>query len=344
MNITKPPKDNHGFIYILSNESMEGIYKIGLTTNSVFQRVRELNSTGVPTRFVPEKFFQIKVEHLRTVEAAIHSKLKEKGHHHGKEFFKIDLQHCCECVEDTIYEVTGELSTDIIGLAKERKEEADRKRLWEFYERDRRKKLLQSENEKIKTKRKVWVDEQLSKEKKGVKEQLIKFFVVLFIYPILIVIGLLLYNILAPGWATIINVVVGIWLYVRSKNSAQKKLEELKKNAELNFPEVTIDDIPALCYVPAKPVISKIHKTAATKLNVCTDRVVGKKTNENVERPTKKIDAALKNQLELDLKMERTKPSKEAYLNFARLLIDKREKQTSQNNNHHLPLSSSDKT
>ena len=343
MNITKPPKDNHGFIYILSNESMEGIYKIGLTTNSVFQRVRELNSTGVPTRFVPEKFFQIKVEHLRTVEAAVHSRLKDKGHHHGKEFFKVDLQYCCECVEDTIYEVTGELSPDIIGLAKERKEEADRKRLWEFYERDRRKKQLQSENEKIKTKRKEWIDEQLSKEKKDIKEQSVKFFVVFFIYPILIVIGLLLYNVLAPGWATIINVVVGVWLYVKSKNSAQKKLEELNKSAELTFPEVTIDDIPTLSYVPAKPVISKIHKTASTKLSVCSDEVVGIKTNKNVEEsPSKKIDATLKNQLELDLEMERTKPSKEAYLNLARLLIDKRKKQLNENN--HLPFSSSDKT
>jgi hypothetical protein len=48
-----------GFVYILSNDSMPGLYKIGFTHNSVRQRIRDLSATGVPTAFRAERVFEI---------------------------------------------------------------------------------------------------------------------------------------------------------------------------------------------------------------------------------------------------------------------------------------------
>jgi hypothetical protein len=38
-------------VYILTNEAMEGIVKIGRTTTSVEQRIRELDNTSMPLPF-----------------------------------------------------------------------------------------------------------------------------------------------------------------------------------------------------------------------------------------------------------------------------------------------------
>jgi len=48
------------FIYILENNSMPGLIKIGRTDRSVSERVSELSShTGVPTEFVVVRQFEV---------------------------------------------------------------------------------------------------------------------------------------------------------------------------------------------------------------------------------------------------------------------------------------------
>ena len=122
MSIKNKPKLGFGFIYILSHPSMPSVYKIGLTTNSVHQRIQELNTTGLPKSFRAEKIFEIREIHLRSVEQHAHKKLKNKDLHHGKEFFKCDISECVEAVEDSILKITDELSEELIGRAKERAE------------------------------------------------------------------------------------------------------------------------------------------------------------------------------------------------------------------------------
>ena len=60
MSFEKQPEPNQGFIYILSNVSMPGVYKVGLTTNSVRQRAQELASTGVPTEFTQSAYLKLR--------------------------------------------------------------------------------------------------------------------------------------------------------------------------------------------------------------------------------------------------------------------------------------------
>lgn len=67
----------NGFIYILKNESMPGVYKIGMTTTSPEQRAKEISSTtGVPTPF--------------SVVAAFHSKNPAKDEKLAHEAFSAE--------------------------------------------------------------------------------------------------------------------------------------------------------------------------------------------------------------------------------------------------------------
>lgn len=133
MKFDQNPRPNYGFIYILGNKSMPGIYKVGITTNSVLQRAIELSSTGVPTKFGVEKIFEINQEDLRIVESESHSRLKVLNFHQGKEFFRAPIKDIIEIVEDVILSKTGIRAPDIVGLAIQRAE-TERLRAQESYE------------------------------------------------------------------------------------------------------------------------------------------------------------------------------------------------------------------
>lgn len=95
-------KDKSGYIYILTNKSMEGLLKIGFTMRvDVEARCKELSSpTGVPTpyeiAYKKKSYFVIEIED----EKLIHSKLSD--YHHGKEFFKVFLDKAISVVEEVL--------------------------------------------------------------------------------------------------------------------------------------------------------------------------------------------------------------------------------------------------
>lgn len=149
---SKNPAIGKGFIYILSNPSMSNIYKVGLTTNSVRQRIQELNSTGVPKSFELVKKYEIREEKLLSVERLAHRKLKSNELHHGKEFFEGNINLIKVAVEDAIFELTGETAVDLVGEASKRKAAHDRK--------------IQEEREFQKL-----VQERLAKENQAIDEQ-----------------------------------------------------------------------------------------------------------------------------------------------------------------------------
>src|SRR5260370_12198208 len=78
-----------GYVYILSNPSMKGLLKIGLSTRPVQERVAELNSaTGVPMPFKVEAYFisSDPEAHEQKIHAAL-SMCRVKG----KDFFEVPL-------------------------------------------------------------------------------------------------------------------------------------------------------------------------------------------------------------------------------------------------------------
>ena len=84
-------EDKKGYIYILSNPSMDGVLKVGMSKRGAIIRSNELYATGVPTPFVIE--FDMLVDDCRGIEVYMHSYLSDFRVNNSREFFKIDVNH-----------------------------------------------------------------------------------------------------------------------------------------------------------------------------------------------------------------------------------------------------------
>jgi hypothetical protein len=76
------------FVYILTNEAMPGIIKIGLTENSVSERVLQLDTTSVPVPF--QCYYAARVDDHKKVERALHTAFGDFRVRPNREFFKMD--------------------------------------------------------------------------------------------------------------------------------------------------------------------------------------------------------------------------------------------------------------
>lgn len=75
-------------VYVLTNEAMEGLVKIGRTTTSVEQRIKELDNTSMPLPF--QCFFAGEVGDSAYVEAYLHKAFADKRVRNNREFFRVD--------------------------------------------------------------------------------------------------------------------------------------------------------------------------------------------------------------------------------------------------------------
>ena len=73
-----------GIVYILTNESMPDIIKIGRTGN-LSQRLRDLDKTSTPLPF--ECFYAVEVDDAKTVEGLLHETFDDKKVRPKREFF-----------------------------------------------------------------------------------------------------------------------------------------------------------------------------------------------------------------------------------------------------------------
>lgn len=76
------------FVYILVNESMPGYIKIGRTSTSVEQRMRELDKTSVPLPF--QCYYAARVEDDQILERTLHAAFGDHRVRQSREFFKLD--------------------------------------------------------------------------------------------------------------------------------------------------------------------------------------------------------------------------------------------------------------
>lgn len=75
-------------VYVLTNEAMDGLVKIGRTTTSVEQRIKELDTTSLPLPF--QCFFAGEVADSSYVEAQLHKAFADKRVRNNHKFFRID--------------------------------------------------------------------------------------------------------------------------------------------------------------------------------------------------------------------------------------------------------------
>ena len=84
-------------VYILTNEAMPGIIKIGWTDNAVEQRMKELDKTGTPLPFTC--FYAKRVDDPRFVESKLHEAFDEFRIRENREFFRMSADQAKAALE-----------------------------------------------------------------------------------------------------------------------------------------------------------------------------------------------------------------------------------------------------
>ena len=77
-----------GIVYILTNEAMPGMIKIGITAADLSQRMLSLDNTSVPLPF--ECYYAAEVADEAQVERAMHTAFGDHRVRNSREFFTID--------------------------------------------------------------------------------------------------------------------------------------------------------------------------------------------------------------------------------------------------------------
>ena len=101
-------------VYILSNEAMPGLIKIGLTQD-LTARMKQLYTTGVPLPFTCE--YAARVADAARVEKALHKAFGDKRLHDRREFFELEVFQARVILELlAIEEVTPDLVDEEITI------------------------------------------------------------------------------------------------------------------------------------------------------------------------------------------------------------------------------------
>lgn len=117
---------NHGIVYVLVNEAMPGLVKVGCTTN-LTQRLKTLDNTSTPEPF--ECFYAATVKDMHRTEALVHQVFGDRRVRPNREFFKIDPEQVVAALQ-----LAGE--KDVTPRAEDYLEDAgDRDRLNQTQER-----------------------------------------------------------------------------------------------------------------------------------------------------------------------------------------------------------------
>lgn len=92
-----------GYVYIISNPAMPGIFKIGFTRKNPELRAKEFDSTGVPHPYVVE--YEILVDEPHALEQRVHKSLRAQRE--GKEWFRCSFTQAVQgiraCYQGKIY-------------------------------------------------------------------------------------------------------------------------------------------------------------------------------------------------------------------------------------------------
>lgn len=108
---------DEGIVYVLSNEAMPGLIKIGLTKRDELEvRLNELYSTGVPLPFTCE--YACRVKDCKAVENALHTAFTKDRVNPAREFFRTSVEYVKPIlellkVEDITNAVEQDMNTSI---------------------------------------------------------------------------------------------------------------------------------------------------------------------------------------------------------------------------------------
>lgn len=123
-----------GIVYVLTNRSMPGLVKIGMTTRSdIDARMKELYTTGVPVPFDCNYACLVKNQDCEKIEKALHKAFEDKRINPNREFFEIKPSQVIAILElfnkgEITEEVKEEIENDLDSSDKIAKENVRKRR------------------------------------------------------------------------------------------------------------------------------------------------------------------------------------------------------------------------
>lgn len=138
----KKKETEYGYVYVLKNECMPGLVKIGITDN-MEERLRTLNNTSVPVQFESVYTCTVQKGLMRKIEAALHKAFSTDRVNPKREFFRMDADRVIPIlsmfqIENVTDEVNKELNSGLdpqekVALEKEKAEAPKRRETFNFY-------------------------------------------------------------------------------------------------------------------------------------------------------------------------------------------------------------------
>jgi len=99
LSYTNRDGDHDSWVYVLSNPSQPGIFKIGYTSNTPEERARQLsNATGVALPYEVE--YAYSCWNGLELEKDVHERLNEYRLRKQREFFQVDLEEAKEIINE----------------------------------------------------------------------------------------------------------------------------------------------------------------------------------------------------------------------------------------------------
>ena len=92
--------DTNSWIYVLANNAMPGLYKVGWTERNPIDRAKDLSTTGLPEPF--KVVYEHKTNLTMDIEKKIHKELDSYRNRGNREFFKTDLSILKKVIKETI--------------------------------------------------------------------------------------------------------------------------------------------------------------------------------------------------------------------------------------------------
>ena len=103
-----------GWVYILSNPAMPGLFKVGYTDRDPFSRAKEISqATGVPFDFIVE--YQIYVSHPYELEQKTHKLLHNHRVNNNREFFNCSYEDVVETIRVAINDLYKHIDNFVFG-------------------------------------------------------------------------------------------------------------------------------------------------------------------------------------------------------------------------------------
>ena len=115
-----------GWVYVISNQAMPGLIKIGYSTKDPELRARELNHTGSPHPYIVE--YEMLIDEPYRLEQQVHKALRH--HSEGREWFRCSAEEAIAVIQQVaegkaIHEVFKRAEREKAETIRKQREEAE---------------------------------------------------------------------------------------------------------------------------------------------------------------------------------------------------------------------------